>query len=91
MARGVDCVNGGSFNFKQLSIQNGLLISTWAVLINRRRQMRIETDQIRNTSSVIAMPMCEEHVGKSDRKIFERGGDKIGPFRNALTSINDQS
>lgn len=91
MARGMDCADGGSFNFKHLSIQNGLLISTWAVLINRRRQMRIETDQIRNTASVIAMPMCEEHMGKSDREIFQRGGDEIGPFRNALASIDDQS
>ena len=54
--------DGCPFDPEHLAIHNGLLAPAGSVLKDRFGKVRVETNQIWNTASVIAMPMCKEHL-----------------------------
>ena len=51
--------------------------------------MGIKSEEIRYTTSVIAVPVCQEHMRKLDAMGFQGVGDKICPFWNPLTGVDD--
>ena len=52
----------GTLCVEDLAICDRKLTAVWLILVNARREFRFLSDQIRNTSSVVAMPVREKNM-----------------------------
>ena len=90
MARSVHGTDCGTFYTEQLSVSYGLLARVGSVLVDGTAELWIKLQKIRNTSGVIAMPMCEQHMRKLNVHLFQCLCNQIGPFRLATTRVDEQ-
>jgi hypothetical protein len=54
--------DSSTFNTKDLAVINRLLISTWGIFVYGLSEIGIESQEIRNTSSMVTVPMRQEDV-----------------------------
>ena len=59
MAGGMHSTYGGAFDGKHLTVCDGLLASARRMLVDRRLKMWIQSEKIRHTAGVIAVPMSK--------------------------------
>lgn len=83
--------DGSAFNSENLPVDYGLLGSAGVIFVDGFGKFWVETDEIRYTSRMVAMPMSEQYVGECHIGSGEHGGDQISPFWNSLASIDDDS
>lgn len=87
----MDSTDSGTFNFEDLSIDDGLLCLAWRVLVEGSRQLRIHADEIRDTTGMVAVPMSQEHVRQRKLASKQSLSDEISPVGNSLAGVDDES
>lgn len=83
--------NGGAFDAEDLPVGDGLLTSTGRVLVNGLAEVRIQAEKVRNAAGVVAVPVGEQYVRELRVGNREPGGDQVGPLRNALAGVDENS
>ena len=91
VAGAVDRADRGALHLEDLTVGDGLLVFARRVFIHCRGEARVESNQIRDTTGVVPMPMGEKDVGQRGRCAIECGRDQVGPFRVPLTSVDNES
>ena len=91
VARGVHGADGAAFDGEDLAVKDRLLGFTGCVFVDEGGEMRIEAEEVGNTTCMITMPVSKEDVGEGSVGGGERGGDQLGPFGDALAGVDDES
>lgn len=90
VARGVYSADSSTFDGKDLTIGNRLLCSTGRMFVDRVGEMRVETEEVGDSARMVTVPMSEKYVREGEVG-GDSGQDQVGPFWDALASVDDES
>ena len=91
VARGVHGADRAAFDGEDLAVEDGLLGFAGCVFVDGGREVRIEAEEVGDTTCMITVPVSKEDVGEGNVKGGERGGHQFGPFGDALAGVDDES
>lgn len=91
MTRNINGTNCCPFDFPLLTIDDILLVSgsNLLALVDAILKMRPHFQEVRNTSSVIAMPMREKNMRYVDVQAFESLFEQLRPCSLSTTCIDE--
>ncbi len=85
---GPDC---GAPDAEHLAVCDRLLVLCWGVFVDGVKEVGVESDEVRDTSGVVSVPMGQEDVGQGDGGVGESGPDQVRPFWDPLAGVDDES
>jgi len=88
------CVDGpecSALDREDLLVDDRLLGFAGCMLVNRRREGWVQTQQVGNATGVVAMPVSKEYVGEADVRGREGRRNQVGPLRDALAGVDEEA